>query len=64
MFEECLFVDTLHSKTIFNYIIEKQQILNALIEKMSDLNQDDLPFLMFKDRNNETYLDILVEKEK
>lgn len=38
MFEECLFFDTLHRKTIFHYIIEKQQILNALIEKMSELN--------------------------
>lgn len=66
LFQECLFFDTLHGKSIFHYIIKKQQIFGAIISRILDINQDMIPFLMFKDRTEKqsTCLDLLVEEKQ
>jgi hypothetical protein len=67
MFQECLFFDTLHRKSIFHYIFEKQVILEAVIEKVLNIKPDMIPFLMFKDRNDDkgkTFFDLIVEKKR
>ena len=63
-FNECLYFDTLHGKSIFHYIIEKQQIFSAIITKILLQNTEQIPILMFEDRNKKTCLDLLVENKQ
>jgi ankyrin repeat protein len=63
-FLECLFFDTLHSKTVLHLVIDNSQIFSAIIEKMLTMKEEELPYLMFADARGETPLDIAIKNQQ
>lgn len=59
-FQECLFFDTLHKKSVLHLTIDKTQIFTALIDRLLTLKEEELPYLMFEDEDKKTPLDIAI----
>lgn len=59
-FQECLFFDTLHKKSVLHLVIENSQIFTAMIDRLLIMKEDELPYLMFEDESGRTPLDIAI----
>jgi len=60
--QECLFFDTLHKRSVLHLVIENSQVFTAIIERLLTMKEEELPYLMFEDENQETPLDIAIRK--
>jgi len=48
-FNECLYFDTMNNQSILSLVLDKPLVMKYIIERFLMMNEQDLPFLMFKD---------------
>jgi len=51
----------MNNQSILSLVLDKPLVMKYIIERFLMMNEQDLPFLMFKDQNGKTPLDYAIE---